>query len=273
MSNFTRIEQIKLPKSARIVVNESGDTVFNKDTVSSIAQNAKAARDIWNDFAHDKKLCECFHLRPTASGISVISILHYAPMRGISVQRSELKNVLTDIAGETGVLLGVKVDESLKLMKKWGFKNRESKNKNSENFIEENAQAFFIHGMILKQSMYEGINFVASELVLADKSSRFDIVGYKAGTLYIFEMKKDRTLAGLTQTAGYATLINDNKSLFLEVLRNYPHYPVDDFEKVVAVAVMQYAANSVTLLEKKAKEAGVGLWFYERSIALRKASI
>jgi len=124
--------------------------------------------------------------------------------------------------------------------------------------------------MIMKQEMYEGIDFVASELILADKSSRFDIVGYKDASLYIFEMKKDRTLAGLTQTAGYANLINDNKPLFLEVLSNYPHCTVGDFEKVVAIAVMRYAANSAALLKKRAKEAEVGLWFYERSIALRK---
>ena len=127
--------------------------------------------------------------------------------------------------------------------------------------------------MITKKEMYEGIEFVASELILADKSSRFDIVGYKDGTLYIFEMKKDRTLAGLTQTAGYAKLINDNKSLFLDVLKNYPHCPVNDFEKIIAVAVMRYASNSAALLANRAKDAGVGLWFYERSIALRKGAL
>jgi len=126
--------------------------------------------------------------------------------------------------------------------------------------------------MITKQDMYEGISFVASELILADKSSRFDIVGYKDGTLYIFEMKKDRTFAGLTQTAGYANLINENKAPFLNVLRNYPHCPVDNFDKVTAVAVMRYAENSAKLLEDKAMTAGIDLWFYERSIALRKTA-
>lgn len=42
---------------------------FNKETVSKIAANAKAAQETWGDFAHNKKMCECFHLRPTASGI------------------------------------------------------------------------------------------------------------------------------------------------------------------------------------------------------------
>jgi len=247
--------------------------VFNEDTVYRIAQNANAAKDVWKDFSHDNKLCECFHLRPTASAITVISTLPYAPMRGISVKPDKLKDVLIKIAGKTDVLLGVDAEKSLAFMDQWGFKNRESKNKKSDGFVEENAQAFFIQGMILKQEMYENIDFVASELILADKSSRFDIVGYKDGTLYIFEMKKDRTLAGLTQTAGYANLIKDNKKLFLEVLKNYPHCPVDNFENITAIAVMRYAANSATLLENKAKEAGVGLWFFERSISLRKASL
>jgi len=86
-------------------------------------------------------------------------------------------------------------------------------------------------------------------------------------------MKKDRRIAGFNQTAGYAKLIEDNKPIFLEVLRNYPHCPVNDFEKVCAIAVMRYAANSAALLANKASEAGVKLWFFERSIALRKASV
>jgi len=100
---------------------------FNKDTVKKIAQNAKAAQNVWNDFAFDKKLCECFHLRPKASGTTVISTLQYAPMRGISVKPNKLKGVLDEIAGMTNVLLGIDVDKSLKLMEKWGFKNKESK--------------------------------------------------------------------------------------------------------------------------------------------------
>ena len=246
---------------------------FKKGTVNRIAENAIIAQGIWNEFMHDKKLCECFHLRPTASAIAVISTLPYAPMRGIPVTPNKLKNKLEEIAAKTDVLLGVDVNKSLNLMEKWGFKNREIKSKKSDGFIEENAQAFFINGMIMGQDMYEGINFVASELVLADKSSRFDIVGYKNGTLFIFEMKKDRTLAGLTQTAGYADLIKKNKKTFLKVLKNYPHNPVDDFKNIAAIAVMRYATNSATLLENRAREAGVGLWFFERSIALRKISV
>jgi hypothetical protein len=46
---------------------------FNKETVSKIALNAKMAQDVWSNFAHNEKLCECFHLRPTKSGITLIS--------------------------------------------------------------------------------------------------------------------------------------------------------------------------------------------------------
>jgi hypothetical protein len=241
---------------------------FNKETVGKIAANAKAAQETWGSFVHNKKMCECFHLRPTASGITVISTLPYAPMRGIPLNAVNLKSMLDEISANINVLLGVDDEKSLKLLDKWGFKRRKP-----GSFLEENAQAFFIQGMILKQKIYEGIEFVASELVLAGSSNRFDIVGYKDGTLYIFEMKKDRETAGLIQTAGYAKLANENKSHYLEVLKNYPHCPVADFNEVIPVAVMKYAANAVTQLENKAKEAGVGLWFYERSIALRKANV
>jgi hypothetical protein len=188
-------------------------------------------------------------------------------MRGKSVDQSELKGLLKEIASKSAKLLShdTDKDEQLKLMDEWGFKGRMS-----DSFLEENAQAFFIHGMVMRQEMYEGINFVASELVLPGESSRFDIVGYREGTLYIFEMKKGRSLEALCQAACYASLINQNKTLYLDVLRNYPHYAVDDFDKVIAIAVMRYAANSTTNWESKAKEAGVGVWFYERSIALHK---
>lgn len=105
---------------------------FNKETVNKIAQNAKTAQETWGDFSHDKKLCECFHLRPTASGIAIISILHFAPMRGITIKPNKLKDVLTEIAVKTDVLLGIDIEKSLKLMENWGFKNREIKNKKSE---------------------------------------------------------------------------------------------------------------------------------------------
>ena len=252
------------PKGA--LKGEMGNMDFNRETVDKIAKNAKTARDVWDNFAHDEKLHECFHLRPTSSGIAVISTLSYAPMRGILVKPNMLKNKLDEIAKSTDVLLGVDEEKSKILMEKWGFNSRKS-----EAFREENAQALFIQGMILKQEMYEGIDFVASELVLAGKSSRFDIIGYKDGTLYIFEMKKDRELAGLNQTAEYEKLVNENKALYLDVLKNYPHCHVADFKKVNAIAVMRYASNSAARLAKMANEAGVGLWFYERSITLRKA--
>jgi len=255
---------------------------FNRDTVRKIAANARAAKEVWAGFENNRELCECFHLRPTASGITLVSTLPYAPMRGISVAIADLKPLLSEIVKKTDVLQGIDEDKALNLLEGWGYKSRKS-----GSFLEENAQALFIQGMILQQNMYntistgmcssvnpgmyEGINFVASELVLADKSSRFDIVGYKDGTLYIFEMKKDRSIPGLAQTAGYAKLINENKQYYLDVLNNYPQCSVHDFDKVAPIAVMQYAANSTSLLIKRAKEAGVGLWFFERAITLRKA--
>jgi hypothetical protein len=238
---------------------------FNQETVSKIAENTKAAREVWSEFSGNVKLKECFHLRPTKIGITVVSTLPYAPMRGVSVSTKDLREILIKITEKINVLLGVDTDKALRLLEKWSFKSR-----TSDSFLEENAQAMFIQGMIMKQVIYEDIEFVASELILADKSSRFDIVGFKDGDIYVFELKKGRTTLGFEQTAQYATLLEQNKSTFLEVLRNYPHCPITDFNKVFGVAVMQYAANSEKQLESAAKKAGVGLWFYERSITLRK---
>ena len=247
---------------------------FIDETVEKIAQNSKVAQEIWKDFAHDKKLCECFHLRPTGSGITIISMLPYAPMRGLrDVNPVKLNDELKKLAGETSRLLGVDVDKALEIMVKSGFIDEEYRINRSGVWKEDNAQALFIKGMILKHDMYEGIDFVASELALAGKSTRFDIVGYKDDDLYIFEMKKDRNQKGFEQVAGYATTINNNKEIFLKVLSKSPYCPVSDFKKVHAIAVMRYAVNSATQVENNAKKVGVGLWYYERSITLRKTAL
>ena len=245
---------------------------FIEETVKKIVQNAEVAQEVWMEFAHDKKLRECFHLRPISDGISVISLLPYAPMRGKTVTPDKLKDELEKLAGETNRLLGIDVDKALDIMEKHDFIDDKYK-KRAGRFNEYNAQALFIRGMILKHDMYEGIDFVASELSLASKSSRFDIVGYKDDNLYIFEMKKNRDQKGFKQVAEYATTINNYKEIFLKVLRKSPHCPVSNFKKVHAIAVMRYATNSVTQVENSAKEVGVDLWLYERSITLRKTAL
>lgn len=117
---------------------------FRKETVSRITTNAKAAQDVWKEYAHNSKLCESFHLRPTGSGVAIISTLPYAPMRGKTVSPKQLKDELNKIVGRLDALLGVDEDKSLMLMEEWGFKKRAFKNEKSDKFIEENAQAHFI---------------------------------------------------------------------------------------------------------------------------------
>ena len=247
---------------------------FKEETVEKIIQNTKVAQEVWKKYVHDRKMCECFHLRPTGSGITIISMLPYAPMRGLcDVNPDKLNDELKKLSGETSRLLGVDEDKASEIMVKHGFIDEEYRVKRSGVWKEDNAQALFVKGMILKHDMYEGIDFVASELALAGKSSRFDIVGYKDDDLYIFEMKKERPQKGFEQVAKYAAAINNNKEIFLSVLSKSPYCPVNNFKKVHAITVMRYAENSATQLKNSAKKAGVGLWYYERSITLRKTTL
>jgi len=233
------------------------------ETVDKIADNAKAAQKVWKNFSQDPKLRDNFHLRPTTGGITIVSTLPHAPMRGVDVSIDQLDKRLKSISNQMDALLSVNKKTVTDNLNKLGFKI-----KKSEVFREENVQAMFIQGMVLGQEIYEGIDFVASELNL-NVENRFDIVGIKDNTLYIFELKKGRTLRCVKQTANYVKLVKDNEAAFKKVLSDYPHNPVSAFENVRGIAVMRYAANATEKLIKSANEKGVGLWYYEQAITFR----
>jgi len=237
---------------------------INQITVDKIAANAEKAKIVWNLYSHDEKLKEILHLRPTKSGITIVSTLPCAPMRGLEVNDIELAETLRIIAAKKATLLSANPENAKEILKNMKFKGRKN-----DGFREENAQAMFIKGMILKQEIYEGIHFVASELTL-DGDNRFDVLGYKDDVLYIFELKKDRTFDCIKQVSDYVNLVKQNNAAFLNVLSQYPHFSVSGFSSVQGVAVMKYAANATEKLAEEAKEKGIRLWYYEESISIRK---
>jgi len=241
-------------------MSEEEKNKIDPKTVYKIARNAKKSQEAWESFSSDENLKVNFHLRPVKDGVTIVSTLPAAPMRGIRVSIADLAKQLKAITGQKAKLLSDNYNV-LEPLKKLGFKSRKE-----ERFREEDVQAMFIQGMISKQEIYDGIEFVASELTL-DGKNRLDVVGLKDNILYIFELKKKRKFDGLAQTAEYIKLVEQNKSYFLDVLSCYPNNPVTTFKSVRGVAVMRYAANATKELITKANNNNVGLWYYEKSIS------
>lgn len=248
---------------------------ISKRTVNRIAENAKMASNVWKTVENklDEKFKECFHIRPTGSGVTIVSTLPVAPMRGIRDIKcfDNLQKTILELNNKIKVLVCTDHKKILQVLEGFGFNERKIDESKQRPALEEDVQAKFIRGMITKQYVYDNINFVASELILEDGGKRFDVVGFKDGTLYIFELKKGRKIGAFRQVAEYAKMVGDNRDHFLQVLKSYPIFPVNDFNEVTSIAVVQYAANSTSILKKEAEKEKVGLWFFEESLSFRKS--
>lgn len=237
---------------------------LNPKTVADILRNAHAAKDTYDNIKLDANFRKYFHLRPTSSGITIVSTFSFAPMRGIDVQARELHDTLVRLNSRLKFLVSdnKSTDEKTEvLIKEFGFKKRDK----DETVLEEYAQALFIKGMLQKQSEYEGARFVASEFTL-EKRNRFDVVGIKDNTLYIFELKKGRTHSAIDQASNYAKLVMANKDVFMSVLATYPNNTVASFDKIKVIAVMEHSENATKTLREKAAANGVDIWYYEPSL-------
>ena len=168
----------------------------------NIINFAKMAKEVWDAMAPEKQkvLKKYFHLRPTNSGITIVSTLPFAPMRGCTgiKTKTKLQNKLKDIFNKLPILVGMDEKMAMEAIKdpELGFKLRE------EGYTkEESIQAIMINTMSndtnLKEVLgaHDKIRFVASELIISreDDGGRIDIVGYDGKDIYFFELKKERT--------------------------------------------------------------------------------
>lgn len=238
---------------------------MDQKTVNKIMKNAVAAGDILKRFQNEggsiERLCKSFHLRPTSKGITLVSMLPEAPMRGVLLPKAEedavklLKKAVEIVPSDRFYSDGVVVEKATEL----GFEKR-----NNVNPLEEGIQAQFIREMMAEEEAYQGIHFVASELTIGD-NKRFDVVGIKGTTLYLFELKRDRSKAAAPQVKAYCYYVEQYKDTFRDVLSSYPLIDmtkkcvasVPSFESVKGIAVMCYAANSPLKTWKDWKEAAL----------------
>ena len=246
---------------------------INQDTVNGIIENAKVANEgIYKELCLDANFRERFHLRPKRGEITIVSTLSAAPMWGKSVKKEKLEETLKKLKSRLKDFYSVNLDKVRDALHDLEY-NTDRKTDDSR--LEANVQAEFIQGMLAGQQDYKGIKFVASELTLGKesrdtegKTSRFDVVGIKGKTLYIFELKRDRTSI-IEQVVDYVTLVNTNKDAFRDVLRVYPNHAVGDWDKVKGIMVMAHAVNVDKNIDEKAKKIGVELWYYEPALRFK----
>lgn len=240
-------------------------------TVENIRNNAKQSKTVWENFLSEsrcgEKFRKYFHLRPTENGVTIVSTLSFSAMRGLAVDNNtKLKDALKLLCSQLDKLVSEDTDNARKILEDIGFKERVS----DKTTLEENIQANFIRGLLMNAMEYEGVQFVASELILGD-GCRLDVVGIKGETLYIFELKKDRKTKVFEQVKRYATHIRENISEYQSVLSVYPNLSVHKISDIKGVAVMRFAENSpLKKWEDYANASGVDIWMFKEALSFEK---
>ncbi len=243
-------------------MEKSEQSFYEIKSVPKILRNAEFASKVWNEFLISINNAEvfrkCFHLRPTASGITIVSTLPYAPMRGKNETKDTILNVLKKLHEKLSQLTNDAKEDSLNILKELEFKQR-----TNTKALEDNLQALLIQGLIKNEPAYYGIQFIASEFNLVH-DKRFDVVGVKDTTAYIFELKKERNTHAVSQLKGYINHFNTYIRDYESVLRVYPGATVGTLNEVKGIIVMPWSANSKTDWEKY-KENDIDIWFSDIS--------
>jgi hypothetical protein len=248
----------------------------NVPAIRKIINNAAFALKIWSNFGPQgkvskNKFSQYFHFRPTTDGITIVSTLPFAPMRGISVSNSELKHTIDELMNCFPTLMGEDDKKALALLASFGFNKRTS----GKHKLEEDRQAQMIRGMVNNESNYNGLQFVASELIVEktqnNRDCRFDIVAIKDKTLCLLELKKDRTTKAPEQVRRYMDFYIKNEKAIRQLLETYPNNPIKDYEQIKGIAVMRLSENTKSKMwEDLKKKFDVAIWFYEESLAFSK---
>jgi len=135
-----------------------------------ILDYAKKSTDIWNSLPQEMKnsLNMYFHLRPTNSGITIVSTIPLFPMRGITgiKSKSDLLKKLNDICDNINKIYSVDEEDVTGILKEIGFKKRgdDLKEDKKEGDIEEDIQALK-HNEIGAILTLEGCDAIGTSLI------------------------------------------------------------------------------------------------------------
>lgn len=235
-------------------------------------ENAKWTSEVWDrlDSSDRALLKKYFHLRPVSNGVTIVSTLPIAPMRGThSTNAKDLERKLKYIIDGFKKITSVDKDKALKYLShdKLGFKSRQG-----QRHLEENVQAILINSMERDKNLErslgceEPIQFVASEFIFEKGKNRIDVIGLSGRVLYFFELKKDRT-ENVSQLEKYIEYYTKHRNTLAELLFDYPINPAKSFDSIKGVMLMRHAENSIgRKIWREAKEKGIVILFYRQSL-------
>lgn len=238
--------------------------------IGKIKQRALDSKRKFGDFfkQEEHNFRASFHLRPTSSGVTIVSTLPVAPMRGINIQNDKLGEKLLEIRR---ILNETDNNKILELLRGAGFNMR-----TSESNREENVQAALIRDMVLHPANYEDMFFVASEFDLfgygenGKETKRADVLAYKDSFLYNIELKNQRLTETAKQVNGYVKHIKDNLDAYSDCLAEFPNCNIQGITDVKGIALVPYSERSGGGLEETSELLGIELWFFTEDYKIIK---
>lgn len=236
---------------------------MDKTYLESIIENAQEAKEQWEMFTEQHKEIDefkkKFHLRPTKSGITIVSTLQEKPMRGKKVGKTVVKKWLDELYSLT--MSNKSQEEKLHALTQLNF---QEKTKSSSEKKEESYQAEMIEKMSDNQSLKDFLEvdeliFIASEFILYDKSEisnreRIDIIGYDGiDRLIFFELKTpDSNDKPIEQLKKYIDKYGGEKlGKMLKVLKEYPINSVKLKDIVIEGCAVYGYGEKVNINESK----------------------
>ena len=244
----------------------------------NIVKNTDMATEVWGSFIkagnNRRRIANYFHLRPTNSGVTVVTTLNDYEMRGITgiKDREALLSILVKIEKSYRFLTCLDENKKKKHMEALHFPQRQ---KASARILEEKIQATMIKTMSNDKNLIEKlgtknpIRFVGSEFIFDQGKHKVDIVGYDKQDIYFFELKKGRTTE-VDQVSKYVKYYSrkDKLAILKQILENYPINPVKKIKRLIGVMVMEHAESSSGLekWKKLAKSNGIRILFYKSSL-------
>lgn len=242
--------------------------------MEKILKNTIEASRQWSEFEKECKDIDLFkkyfHLRPTGSGVTIVSTLESRPMRGKKVGRTVVKKWLEELYNL--MMSNRSQGEKEDMLTQLGFQIRK---KSSTQKYEETHQAKMIAEMTINQSLkdYLGVDdiiFIASEFILHDDNDtsdreRIDIIGYDGkNRIFFFELKapENETDDPVEQVKRYIKKYGGIKRKdMLSVLKDYPiNSIVKDDVVIEGYAVYGYGDEVNIVSSKKAdNEDKVGI--------------
>lgn len=246
-----------------------------------ILDYAKVATAAWNQFdQEDQKIIQkYFHLRPTQSGVTLVTTLPFLAMRGRDGLQSEddVSTLLRAIIKNYREITQDDDDRAVEVVSDIlgivvGRRDL------SEDDLEYDIQARMINHMSDDSNLAKAlgsktmIQFVASEMIFEQGPNRVDIVGFNGSDLFFFELKKGRTTK-VKQVADYVRHYGESP-LLGPLLAVYPIYPVAAFEKIKGVMVMRHSEGSARhdKWKKLAELNRISIVFYRNSLSFARVS-